>query len=75
MLNNIEGAEKVNHLLMDMKLKSIPHVSTITTWGLPGCNVQNLGGHSHRSLYPHYLVFGAMNQIQTNLLEVLEILG
>ena len=67
LLNNIWGAKQVDNTLVDTKFKSIPSVGTFTTRGLPGGDVQNLGGDSHWALNPQHLILGAANQISTNL--------
>jgi len=63
---------QVDHPLMDPHLEPVPGLGTLTARGLPGGDLQGLGGHPHWSLHLQLLLLGALDEVSADLLQGLD---
>ena len=54
---------------MNLHLKHIPSLGTLTIWGLSGGDLEVLGGQANRSFDTEVLALGTINELGANLLE------
>ena len=63
---------KVDHPLVDAHLEAVPRLGALTARGLPGGDLQGLGGHPDGSLDLEVLLLGALDQVGADLLQALD---
>ena len=66
---------QVDDALVDAHLEPVPGLGALTARGLPGGDLQGLGGHPDGSLHLQLLVFGSLDQITADLLQRLHVTG
>ena len=66
------GAVNVDDALVDAHLEPVPGLGALTTRGLPGGDLQGLGGHPDGSLDLEVLLLGALDQVGADLLQALD---
>jgi hypothetical protein len=75
LLYHISWRMQVDEALVDPHLEAVPGVGTLSAGGLAGGDAQSLGRHADRSLNLELLVLSTLDQVSTDLLQVLDVLG
>jgi len=75
LLDDIGGRGQVDQSLVDPHLVSVPSLGTLTTGGLSGGVLEDLGGESNGSLDVEVPVLGSVDKITTELLQRLNVPG
>ena len=57
---------QINDTLVDFHLEPVPSLGALTTGGLPGGDLKDLSGHTHRALHFELRVLGPTNEVATH---------
>lgn len=63
LLDNLGRGVKVDESLVDLHLEAVPGLGTLTTGGLSGGDLEDLGGHSDGTLNSEVLVLGSVDEV------------
>ena len=69
LLDNLGRGVEVNQALVDLHLKHIPGLGTLTTGGFAGGDLEVLGGKTDGTLDAEVLGLGALDELGAHLLE------
>jgi len=72
LLDDLGGGVQVDDALVDAHLEPVPGLGALTAGGLPGGDLQALGGHPDGPLDLQLLLLGALDQVGADLLQALD---